>query len=702
MLKRNNFLSGLMLHVLPILTVPFLNLSFANAQIVNRAHALADTLADTELNTYSLRESHSGLEARSGLPQIDCKKVKSQDGQYLFKCQQLGSNIQFHVLDVYGDIAETAYYHGLFLGPEISQGLLKGVLDQKAQALAALTDEQKKQFGKLTSCIMNHYRNGVSEEFIEMNSSFAQGLRHSGTKIEDEELLDINLMIELSIEAESLQRKMERNAKGLKSDLFQLCGPYFVWQTLVDVINAVAKPIGKIKMGCTGLATSQTVDNQMIHGRNFDTGLLGYYEKSPLIIVHHLPDGNRVTSLTTAGLHYGGAVSGFNSYGISISVHELSTEGTAVWHEVESTDSTPYLAHRILMEARSLDDAINLIQERKGFGAWTLLVSDSKTNQAASIEISGNTVVVARSGVSLAQSNHFIAPETRLAGFEYSFNKTLESKSRFNYVTDTIVNLAATFNIQDAINTLGGHTDYFTGLRSFGRTTTKVYTAATHVMKPSQQEFWMTFGEIYPTTQGQFLGFQVIANERGQLPIKPIGQTMADQLPNLESWYHSQEKYVKAFLAFEHNAFSLPATDLALQLLDEAITLSKKDQVFEFAYHFMTARTLIWKAYLQQKAGLPFFQTLVQAGHFIDTIENQLSKMTVHPYEVLQVSLWKKRLAQLQNTQVASQTDTVIANQIKILKVDYLYNWELQKIENSLNTVFKWNQLEKPEFPTVE
>ncbi len=60
----------------------------------------------------------------------------------------------------------------------------------------------------------------------------------------------------------------------------------------------------------------------------------------------------------TAGPHYTGGVSGFNNFGLSISVHELETTGTRISYDKGASDIAPYVAHSILTSTRTLDEAI--------------------------------------------------------------------------------------------------------------------------------------------------------------------------------------------------------------------------------------------------------------------------------------------------------------------------------------------------------
>lgn len=575
----------------------------------------------------------------------DCVLKQELRGQKHFICQAPGTTKKVHVLDLQGGFAETAYYHGYFLRNEIENGVLKGVQVRTEKAFGELDSKERDQVMLIKKCVIDNYRASVSDEFKSGLKNLHKGLKDSGSSADWKTFEETNYMVEFSIFTDAMQRQMSENARKGKIKIFASCAPYFVGNTLLKPFKILAKGLRSIKMGCTGISASasSSMDGALVHGRNFDTGLLGFYELEQVIVINRQQNGITSVGLGSAGLHYAGGISGFNNHGLSVSLHELQTEGTEIRYQPGSSDIAPYLLHSVIMKARTLDEAIAMIKTRKGFGAWTFFISDSKTDESASIELSGDTVVVARRAKNkfLGQSNHFIGEATSEEGYEYSLNKTLETRARLTHVSRTLQEDWGRINAQWVISRLSGHHDELVGPRSFGRTTTKVYTAATHVMVPARQEWWMSVAETYPTNRSPFVGFRLT---QGSVPVEIIGVTKAWEDPNKTRWYDSMNSYVRAYLSNEADSKTLSGLDRTLGLLENAAAIAQEANVYEFPYHFMWARIKIYraaKAIMQGQRDIAF-QDLLEAQEKLAEISNKVGDQ-LHSYEKFQLDLWSFR-----------------------------------------------------------
>ncbi|WP_415061430.1 C45 family autoproteolytic acyltransferase/hydolase [Bdellovibrio sp.] len=611
-------------------------------------------------------------------------------GQKHFICQAPGTSKAVHVLDLAGGFSETAYYHGFFLRNEIEHGVLKGVQVRTERAFSELSDKDRQQISLIKKCVINNYRQSVSDEFKTGLKNLYAGLKDAGSSTDWSSFEESNYMVEFSIFTDSMQRQMSENSRKGKMKIFASCAPYFVGNTLFKPFKKLAQSLRSIKMGCTGISASASSsrDGALIHGRNFDTGLLGFYEPNQVVVINRQKNGITSVGLGSAGLHYAGGISGFNNHGLTVSLHELQTEGAKIAYPEGSSDIAPYLLHSVIMNARSLDEAIQIIQTRKGFGAWTFFISDSKTDESASIELSGETVVVARRTQNkfMGQSNHFIASATSREGYEYSLNKTLETRARLKHVTRTMQEDWGRLDSQWVIDRLSGHYDELVGPRSFGRTTTKVYTAATHVMVPARQEWWMSVAETYPTNRSHFVGFRLDPIQG----VKIVGVTKAQEDLTKQNWYDSMNFYVKAYLSNEEDRQSLSGIDRTLGLLENAIQKASEDQVYEFPYHFMWARIKVYRAAkaIMQGQRDTAYTDLLEAQAKLDEISSTLNNK-LHPYEIFQIQLWKFRAETLkpqarQSRSLQGLTQITAQQNLKRLIQQYPTQSELYDLEWSL------------------
>ena len=539
----------------------------------------------------------------------DCREVNSEDGQIHSVCTIEGKD--FHFLDIHGSMKDVAYYHGKFLAPYMKKGVLQAVLDRRDESLKAMSGSDRAQFQSVYSCIMGRYERSVGKNLISEFETLAQGSRDGGTNVSNKDVIEASLMIELSGYVDSLMLEMEQNKTRATMDLFSRCGLKLTVNAAKGALEKLSRPLKNIKMGCTGFVASNefTQNRSDIHGRNFDTGFIGVFEKYPVILRHIPTKGVPYMGMSTVGLHYSGGISGMNEAGMSISTHELRTTNYRTLYPLkldlkpfngklfkrEDATTAPYLANRILKETRSIDEAVALVKSTGNFGAWSFLISDAKTGEAASIEISGDVVRVAkRSKGSMAQTNHFIAPDTKVDNFEHSIYKSLESRARLGLVNESLEKSKGQIDVAWGIELLSGHTDFYQGQRAFGRTVSKVYTSMTHVMDVGNKEFWFSVGNTYPTNMTKFIGlkinfkaphhfFSFIGEKEGQKELKRSSPEFINSL----------HEYTMAYFAYTGKTKNLESLKETLVHLETAKTMSVINGIEDYPISIMLSKVAV-------------------------------------------------------------------------------------------------------------
>lgn len=540
----------------------------------------------------------------------DCREMNSENGQTHSVCTIEGKD--FHFLDIHGSMNDLAYYHGKFLSSYMKKGVLQAVLDRRDESLAAMSKSDRAQFQTVYSCIMGRYERSIGKGLISEFESLAKGTRDGGTYVSDKDVIEASLMIELSGYVDSLMLEMEQNKTKATLELFSRCGLKLSASAAKGALEKLSRPLRNMKMGCTGFVASSefTQTGADIHGRNFDTGFVGVFEKFPVFLRHTPTFGVTYMGMSTVGLHYAGGISGMNAAGMSISTHELRTTNYRTLYPLkldlkplngkifkrEMALTGPYLANKILKEAKSIDEAVALVKRTGNFGAWSFLITDAKTGEAASIEISGDIVRVAkRTKGSMAQTNHFISPDTKADNFEHSINKSLESRARLALVEESLRNSKGNIDINWGIELLSGHRDYYQGLRSFGRTVSKAYTSMTHVMDVTNKEFWFSIGNSYPTNLSNFAGikidfkakkdfFQLLNTVEGQKDLKA-------SMPNFVSSLH---EYTMAYFSYNSaKGETIEGLKGTLGHLEAAKSMSMLDGVLDFPTSIMISRVSI-------------------------------------------------------------------------------------------------------------
>lgn len=540
----------------------------------------------------------------------DCREVNSENGQTHSVCTIEGKD--FHFLDIHGSMNDLAYYHGKFLSPYIKKGVLQAVLDRRDESLAAMTKSDRAQFQTVYSCIMGRYERSVGKGLISEFESLAQGTRDGGTYVSDKDVIEASLMIELSGYVDSLMLEMDQNKTKATMELFSRCGLKLTANAAKGALEKLSRPLRNMKMGCTGFAASSefTQSGADIHGRNFDTGFIGVFEKLPVILRHTPTNGVPYMGMSTVGLHYAGGISGMNEAGMSISTHELRTTNYRTLYPLkldlkpfngklfkrEMALTGPYLANKILKETRSIDEAVALVKRTGNFGAWSFLITDAKTGEAASIEISGDIVRVAkRAKGSMAQTNHFLSPDTKADNFEHSINKSLESRARLSLVEESLRNSKGNINVNWGIELLSGHRDYYQGLRSFGRTVSKAYTSMTHVMDVTNKEFWFSVGNTYPTNFSKFAGFKIdFKAKKDFFQFINTVEGQSDLRASMPNFVSSLHEYTMAYFSYNSpKGEKLEGLKETLGHLEAAKSMSMLDGISDFPTSIMISRVAI-------------------------------------------------------------------------------------------------------------
>lgn len=510
-----------------------------------------------------------------------------------------------HFLDIKGDMSDVAYYHGKFLSKEIQDGVIKAVMTRKEESFNALAPSERKTFETVFKCIKNRYKRSVKKSFIKELERLADGAGISRKMV-----VEATLMIEMSSYIDALDVKMKQNKKKAYLGLMSQCGLRLATKGFTSIIKKVTRPLSKLKMGCTGFVAGSefTKGDEFLHGRNFDTGFLGVFDKHPVILRHTPKKGHTYIGMSSAGLHYSAGITGLNSEGISVSTHELRTTKVRTLYTATRPNNhrrrpgvrkrvkygiiAPYMANLIVKEASSIDEAIKLIKSYGHFGAWTFFISDSKTNEAASIEVSGDIVRVAmRRKGSLSQANHFRHPDTAKYNFEYSINKSLESRARISHVEESLRNSKGNIDAQWGIDMLSGHVDHYMGLRSFGRTVSKVYTSMSHVIDSSNNELWFSLGETFPTNFSTFLGIKIDFDTSDRfftfLEKKKAHEKLRKELPFFESVL---KNYTLAYMNDRDFGQSAANLEKTMGYLERANTISLENNHFDFPSRIMHSR----------------------------------------------------------------------------------------------------------------
>ena len=292
------------------------------------------------------------------------------------------------------------------------------------------------------------------------------------------------------------------------------------------------------------------------------------------------------------------------------------------------------MQQRILREAGSLEQVVEIIRSVQPFSAWVIFCSDAAAGRAQRIEFNGEKIWVGPVvDGPIGQTNHFLHPEMvehlfddNDAHFTPTFGKWLETRSRLTMVdqslatgvgrdTDSAIELLASGRDGELIQLAQrrGLDPAVNGIeRSFGRVPRKAYGQLGSIVRgdparrPGHDEAWMTIGDRLPACQSIYAGWRINWDAFMLSPVadRPMRRTRQFESSGRANWEASFETYRAARVAFARprdaaGALLTHAPDAAQQLQDttraeallsEAIDQAIADRIVEVPYYYMRAR----------------------------------------------------------------------------------------------------------------
>lgn len=569
----------------------------------------------------------------------------------------------FFVLKQRGNFADISYDHGRLLAAEMEKGAFPEIISTIARGVNLENETLRQVASALYRCYSDRVLRHCSKEFRAGVDGLAAGYRAglADPVFSDLEVRDAIIAIEVGNVIDGLSRIFaipgvralrapailalvlpvlsDPDTKNYVENAQQDAGKQ---KDVAGALQAMAGPNNRIDFACTGFAVPAALASggRHLHARNLDADLYNW-NKAPVLSLLDETAGNpswhKYAAFGTAGLIYPGGISGLNDAGLAVSLHQMSTTEVESGFLFGTGDIAPYVEQRMLREAGSIDDAVDLAKETKHFAAWTFFVSEAKTGKVRRIEVNGDRVRVTRhEGEAVAQTNHFLHPDMVERHFDEddnhftpTFGKWLETRARFDSVTAALGADAGRQRIDvawavdwlassrdgalEAIRqSLPQPPDPLAAERAYGRVPRKVYGQLGSIVladakrRPWRDEVWMTSGNRLPAPHSNYVGWQVDWQgfELNLLADPPLRRVARYEDDGRRHWEESLERYLWARLAVAR-----PRDDQgellrrrptpserqegltgAIHLLSSAIELAALDRLVEVPYHYMRAR----------------------------------------------------------------------------------------------------------------
>jgi hypothetical protein len=274
-------------------------------------------------------------------------------------------------------------------------------------------------------------------------------------------------------------------------------------------------------IGCTAFAAwgTQSVDEHLIVGRNFDFEGGPIFDREKAVLTFHTPGRIPFVSVAWPGMM--GVVTGVNAKRIYVSINAARTD-----HPLQPGIPMAFLVREILERADSIKAAVKVINEYKVMVAEGLLIADGKVPEAAVVELSPARVVVRRSSSGLlGLTNHFLDRKYKADASNDRLKRYTTSGARYKRLRQLLVRFGGRIDPRTAALILRNRTAFDDEPLALGNRNAIDALIATHgvVVDLTEMVLWVSrgphlIGEFVAVDLKPLFGIPVQAME----PIEPI------------------------------------------------------------------------------------------------------------------------------------------------------------------------------------
>lgn len=311
--------------------------------------------------------------------------------------------------------------------------------------------------------------------------------------------------------------------------------------------------------GCTSFGAwgGATEDRRLITGRNFDWEAAEVFSRDRVVILCEPDEGIPFVSLAWAGM--AGVVSGMNRAGVSVTINGAPSSLPA-----QTATPVATVARDVLQQAKSLDEALDLLRNAKVFVSSLWLVGSRSDGKFVVVEKTPTAMNVREpKGDFIVSANHFQTPTLASDTRNQSYIEEATSVPRYERMTELLQGARGTINPERAAEFLRDRRLPDGRFAGNGHRATMNAFIATHatVMDLTEGVFWAASP---PNQLGKFIAFDVQDFER-ELPQRTIG---AD--PTLDSGEYQRTRGAQKNLTEGQLALKRGEAQTALSLAEKA------------------------------------------------------------------------------------------------------------------------------------
>lgn len=365
--------------------------------------------------------------------------------------------------------------------------------------------------------------------------------------------------------------------------------------------------------------------DKFLFGRNLDFPGVAYWDRFPVLQVTAPEDKLRYIAFTSAGVPFGG-ITGVNEDQISVALHQHYSRSGSI------SGKLPFLiAEQVLMEARSVEEALAIISRYPVATSWAFLVADGKTRKAVIYECH------ARGGKAnflttdhLSHANFYQTPECRRVENATSVRMNWDNYCRKNRLGHLLEAEGSALTPERAVQVLSDHYDPFWGEeKPFNRVVSQVYNIQSVVMDLEAMTAWVAEGDA-PIHIRQYQKYDLGALFAGRSG-KQEGVLPGYQFQS-EDVRRAKEKYILSFVSACDGDYSNALEGLGQSLsahytpeagLIAGVLKLKKGQFAEGRAEFEKGKAFIERKCAERgKKEYPpeYFETLIYLARSLDLV----------------------------------------------------------------------------------
>ncbi|MEW6056149.1 MAG: C45 family peptidase [Bdellovibrionota bacterium] len=262
--------------------------------------------------------------------------------------------------------------------------------------------------------------------------------------------------------------------------------------------------------GCTSVVAlnNTTKNKKLIHARNMDYPVVGRWDSFPSIFYFDpegVDRGQRYIGISSAGVHTAG-VTGINESGLTLTAHFHCAKAVSPFGV-----PIQIIGSEVIRKARTIGQAVDIVNDLNRAGTWSLVVSSAKENNAVVIEmIHGRISVREPKDGKLAHTNHFHTPEFQQREIMLSTSVAKDYAERYKRAMDLLTKNEGSVDRGTLAQILADHYDRETQkIRGHGNTISVITTVTSIISEATEGRFWMSNATESPTCLGDYAAFKI-------------------------------------------------------------------------------------------------------------------------------------------------------------------------------------------------